>query len=212
MILDEPVLITYRTQKVVVRDGLLGALARLAYAQPVLVGFVGGLAVIGIALARSPGVVQTAPAEATIIALAVLTAWVVLLRAMRVFFASLTMTEIGVVRALAVRWRDISRVRKGESIVCDLDAPEFALLSSASVPAEILENPRSAQQPWKVWVVAKNADALWAIEIRVMASEAATLPVEDVEPNDTLPAPVVSPLLELARAHVGHSSSADPHV
>ena len=211
MIPDEPVLITYRTQKVVVRDGLLGGFARLAYAQPVLVGFIGGLAVIGIALARSPGVIQTAPAEATIIALAVLTAWVVLFRAMRVFFASLTMTEIGVVRALAYDGLTF-RAYEGESIMCDLDAPEFALLSSASVPAEILENPRSAQQPWKVWVVAKNADASWVIETRVMASEASALPVEERDPNDTLPAPVVSPLLELARAQVGHSNSAEPHV
>lgn len=201
MIPEEPILITYRTQKVIPRDGLLGAFARLAHQKPVLVGFVCGLVAVSFALLRSPGVIERAPAEAMLIALAVVTVWVVLFRAMTAFWGSLSFAEIGVVRAIAYDGTTF-RTYEGEATVREITDPTLELVSSAPVPPEVLSGTRSAQQPWKVWILVQGDDVRYAIETRLMASDAATLRVDELGSDEHLPTPLVSPLLEVVRHQV----------
>lgn len=199
-----PILITYRTQKVVPRDGLFGFLARSAQRRPILVGFVGGALVNVVALLKAPGVIESAPAEAFFLGMAVMTAWVVLFRMMQPFFSTLAVMEIGVVRALAYD-HETFRAYEAERVVCELKHPRFRLVVAEAVPASMLDVGRS-DQAWPGFLVVENDDGRFVIETRLSAHEASGYGVEEWKVDDNLPTPVISSLLELAR-HAPRSSA-----
>lgn len=197
MILEKPILLPYKTLKVVPRDGLLGFVAKHISANPILAGFVGGMLVALIAFARSPKVLQTAPAEAVFLGLAVVTAWVVLFRMMQPFFASLTVAEVAVVRAIAFDG-DVFRAYEGETIMRELVSPRFRLVVAEAPPAEMIDK-RRANQAWRAYLVVENDEANYVVETRLTASEASSLPVASVKADELLPTPVLSVFLEMAR-------------
>ncbi len=203
MIPDDAILIPYRTQKIVPRDGILGTLLRACAARPVLMGFLGGLGVNLIAFLKSPGVLESAPAEAALLGLSVMAAWVVLFRGMQSFFVTMSVVELGVVRALVFDG-DTFTAYEGEAVRKAIPSPEFSIISSAPVPAEVLEDKRSSEQPWRAFLVVSNADARFVIETRLAALEASQYRVEALSPDETMPTPLISGLLEKARQAAGH--------
>jgi hypothetical protein len=200
---DDAILIPYRTQKIVPRDGILGSLLRACAARPVLMGFLGGLGVNLIAFLKSPGVLESAPAEAALLGLSVMAAWVVLFRGMQSFFLSMSVMEIGVVRALVFDGETFTAY-EGEAVRMAVPDPAFSIVSSAPVPPEVLEDQRSADQPWRAFLVAGNEDARFVIETRLAAKEASLYPVEDLKADEVMPTPLISGLLEKARQAAGH--------
>lgn len=200
---DDVILIPYRTQKIVPRDGILGTVVRACAHRPVLMGFLGGLVVNLIAFLKSPGVLQSAPAEAALLGLSVIAAWVVLFRGMKTFFLSLSVVEMEVVRALVFDGETFTAY-EGEAVRKAIPSPVFSIVSSSPVPAEVLEDKRSSEQPWRAFLVVGNDDAQFVIETRLAALEANRYSVEELTPDEVMPTPLVSGLLEKARHAAGH--------
>jgi hypothetical protein len=166
-------------------------------------GFLGGLGVNLIAFLKSPGVLESAPAEAALLGLSVIAAWVVLFRGMQSFFVTMSVVEIGVVRALVFDG-DTFTAYEGEAVRKAIPSPAFSIISSAPVPAEVLDDKRSSEQPWRAFLVASNDDARFVIETRLAALEASQYPVEALSPDEVMPTPLISGLLEKARHAAGH--------
>lgn len=161
-----------------------------------------------IALAKAPGVVQSAPAEAFFLGMAVMTAWVVLFRMMQPFFATLSVMEIGVVRALAYDHATF-RAYEAERVVCELASPRFRLVVSEAVPGSMLDEGR-ADQAWPAYLVIESDDGRFVLETRLSAREASGYEVEELKADDVVPTPLISSLLELGRQ--APRSSAVPQV
>lgn len=202
----EPVLISYRTQKIIPRPGILGDLLRAIARRPMLAGFFMGLIGNAIALLRSPGVLQSAPVEAAVLGLAVLLMTTILVSRMGNFFLSLSNLELGVVRAITydgslVQWIE------GEQVLKAMQDPTLELLAR-SVPEDVANDPRALAQPWDVWLRFRHDDTGFVIATRLLASEALDLPHTDIETADeTLPPHVLAPLLLIARHQAKKSSS-----
>ena len=149
----------------------------------------------------SPGVVDSAPAEAALLAAMVVVAWTVIFGWMRKFFEGLSMVDVEVIRQIDLE-QDIFDWDNGDSQLT-IQHPTFQLLSRP-VPANLLTDERAAGQPWDVWVVVRADDQVgFVLKSKLAAQEAAEYPTITPEienaTHEYLPPHIASPLLVLAR-------------
>lgn len=202
----EPVLISYRTEKIIARPGILGDILRAMAHRPMLAGFFMGLLGNAIALLRSPGVLQSAPVEAAVLGLAVLLMTTILVSRMGNFFLNLSNIELGVVRAITYDGTLLQWI-EGEHVLKAMQEPTLELVTR-EVPSEVANDPRALAQPWDVWLKFHHEDTRFVIATRLLASEALGLPTATLEDADeTLPPHVLAPLLLIARHRAAKDSS-----
>ena len=197
--MPEPFRLQYRTTTRVERVGPWGALSRWVARHPMRAGLLCGLAAIAVAALRAPAGVAKEPALAAILAGLVLAVWVVLMRAMRGFFASQTTEALEVVRVLELSAQELRWGQLGRSPLT-LHKPRFALYALEAVPDG--QERAAASRAWPALIVATDDQGQrFALETRVTAQEAQALPPcpEVIPADELLPAHVASALLERAR-------------
>jgi len=202
---DEPIFISYRTEKSIPREGLLGDILRFVSTRPTLAGFVAGVFGNAIAFLRSPGVLQSAPLEAALLGGGVLLVTTILVSRMGPFFKSLTVSSLDVVRAISFDGKTLLWI-EGDDTLRAIDQPRFEL-QAAEVPESVKNDERAADQLWDVTLKISNDDVALRIATRLSASESAHFHPEDrADTDETLPPHVLAPFLFIARQQAPVSS------
>lgn len=182
----------YRTRAQITRPGPLGALGRFGAAHPALLGLIGGVAAVGIALARGWRGASAAPEIAAVLCALVIVVWVVLVRLMRGFFDNLTRAEVEVVRALEVQG-DTVRWSEGPTTLRHVEGARWSLCASHA----------PGQKTSPAWLIAAGEGGRLIIETRLDHAEAARYSAPDASViehvDEALPPHVLSPLLDRAR-------------
>lgn len=201
----EPVVIPYRTEHRVRREGIIGSFLRFCAGRPYLAGFAGGTLANVVAFLKSPGVIETAPFEALFLGLVVLASWVVLFGMMRPFFDAQTYVTQQVSRLLLYDGSVFQFIEE-DVVQRSIEAPGFRLVTRP-VPPEILDSAKAAEQPWNVWLEVVGEDARFVLQTKVAAHEAASYEAApdsiDEEVDERLPTHIASPFLILGRDQAG---------
>jgi hypothetical protein len=200
--------ISYKTVVKKPRTGWAGNMLRWIGDHPLLAGLIGGLAAVGIAMARSFEGVRTAPVDAAIISTIVVVVWVVLFYFLRSFFARQAIAQVEVRRDLEASSEQFCW-RQDDEVLAEIASPIFALFST-SVPEHMLEE-RNVDQPWPVWLVVSGEGGRFVLETKITAGEAseyAEVADEEVAATDeVLPTGLASTLLSCANRATDRETS-----
>lgn len=182
----------YRTRAQITRPGPLGALARFGAAHPALLGLIGGVSAVGVALARGWRGASAAPEIAAVLCAIVILVWVVLVRLMRGFFEGLTRAEIEVIRVLEVQ-DDTVRWSQGAEALRHIEGARWSLCAT----------PTPTQKTSPAWLIAAGEGGRLIVETRLDHAEAARYSAPDTSVlehvDEALPPHILSPLLDRAR-------------